>query len=102
MCGFIVAPTSSQPRRESIDLASAVPGAAFHVDGSRFQIFSTTASCNRRSDSVVFISGSSPVDDKEPRFGHLLDGVLRTLATEPGVLDAAVRHVVDTPGGDVV
>src|ERR671912_2011705 len=100
MCGFIVVPTSSHPSRDSIDLASALPGAAFQVDGSRFQIFSTTASCSRRWDKV-FMSDGSPVDDEQPWFGHFLDRVLGAFASQPGILHAAVRHVIDPPGGHI-
>src|SRR4051794_23875471 len=38
----------------------------------------------------------------DPDLGHVLHGVAKTFAAEAGVLDAAVGHVVDPIGRDVV
>lgn len=40
-------------------------------------------------------------DHQQSNFRHVVDGVTNALSTESAVLDAAVRHVVDTPGGHV-
>ena len=42
------------------------------------------------------------VDHHEAWFGHVLNGVAQTLSAEAGILDAAIGHVVDAIGGDVV
>ena len=40
--------------------------------------------------------------DHDPDLGHVLDRVAQALAAEAGILDAAVGHVVDPVGRDVV
>src|SRR5580765_7018950 len=41
-------------------------------------------------------------EDHDPDLGHVLDRPPKPLAAQPGILDTAVRHVIDPIGRDVV
>ena len=43
-----------------------------------------------------------PGEGQQPRLGHVLDRPADPLAAKAGVLQPAVRHVVDAPGRDVI